>query len=56
MTFLDIHPTALARDLCILILLDSLSNEHGAEEQAEIKATLFYVYTAILVPSYCFDR
>ena len=54
---LDIHPTTLCRVLVALMLLDDLLNEnHTSTEVIEIKATLFYVYTAVLVPSYCFER
>lgn len=57
LTMLDIQPTALARDLCILILLnDLMSAERGTELETEIKATLFYVYTAVLMPAYCHER
>lgn len=56
-TLLDIHPTTLSRDLMALMLLDELlSGNHTPNETVEIKATLFYVYTAMIMPSYCFDR
>lgn len=56
-TLLDIQPTALARDLCILLLLDDLmAGDHDAEETAEIRATLFYVYVAPIMSSYCDQR
>lgn len=56
-TLLDIQPTALARDLCILLLLDDLiTGDYSTEETAEIRATLFYVYVAPIMPSYCYER
>lgn len=57
LTLLDHHPTALARDLCLLVLLDDLmSGKHTAEVEAEIKATIFYTYMGALMPSYCYQR
>lgn len=56
-TLLDIHPTALARDLCILVLLDELMMaSHNAETKNEIRTTIFYIYTGVIVPPYCYDR
>lgn len=56
-TLLDIHPTTLSRDLIALMLLDELlKGNHTPNEVVELKATLFYVYTAMIMPSYCFDR
>lgn len=56
-TLLDIKSTALARDLCILILLnDLISDGREAQERSEIKATIFYIYTGVIVPQYCYAR
>lgn len=57
MTLLDLHPNALARDLCIIMLLDSLMDQNTSQtERLEIKATLFYTYVGIVLPEYCFQR
>lgn len=57
MTLIDIHPTALARDLCLFILLDELVKEgHGEEEAVIIKATLFYSYLGVVMPIYCYTK
>ncbi|KAH8101280.1 hypothetical protein BXZ70DRAFT_935376 [Cristinia sonorae] len=57
LTLLDIHPTALARDVCIFQLLDELKEGgHAEETAAEIKATLFYIFIGIIMPSYCHKR
>ncbi|KAF7985824.1 hypothetical protein HWV62_490 [Athelia sp. TMB] len=57
LTMLDLHPNPLARDLCILMLLDSLTNQNLAQtEILEIKATIFYTYIGVALPSYCFER
>lgn len=57
MTLLDIHPTILARDLCILMLTHQLNTpELTAIEKTEIHATIMYTYTCIIMPDYCFDR
>ncbi|KDQ51621.1 hypothetical protein JAAARDRAFT_704064 [Jaapia argillacea MUCL 33604] len=43
-TLLDIHPTALARDLCLLMLLHEMTDEtKDAVALSEISATIFYV-------------
>lgn len=57
MTMLDIHPHALARDLCILMLLDALMDSTRSEnERTEIKATIFYTYVGVVHPEYCSIR
>ncbi|KAH7922618.1 hypothetical protein BV22DRAFT_1070111 [Leucogyrophana mollusca] len=58
LTLLDIQDTALARDLCILMLINDLleRSDHDKITQVEIKATIFYVYVGIVMPSYCWDR
>ena len=56
-TLLDIHPGILARDLCIMMLVDSLRNCDAASPVAtEIRATLFYAYVSPVMPAYCHDR
>jgi hypothetical protein len=57
-TLLDIHPVALARDLCILMLLNELCEMKAQSnvEATELKATIFYVYIGVVMPSYCHDR
>lgn len=56
-TLLDIHPTVLARDLCMLLLIDELMKDgHDEETRLEIKATLFYMFIGIIVPPYCHSR
>jgi hypothetical protein len=57
MTLLDVHPGALARDLCIMMLLHALSEEKQSEtNQIEIKATIFYTYLGAVLPGYCYER
>ncbi|KAF8876824.1 hypothetical protein BD779DRAFT_1695306 [Infundibulicybe gibba] len=55
---LDIHPAPLARDLCVMLLLDQLLNvgKDDATEKAEILTTIFYIYVAVVMPSYCERR
>jgi hypothetical protein len=57
-TLLDIHPVALTRDLCIMMLLHELC-EMGDNSNmlgTEIKATIFYTYVGVVMPSYCHER
>ncbi|KAI0357691.1 hypothetical protein OH77DRAFT_1435494 [Trametes cingulata] len=56
LTMLDIHDGTIARDLCMLMLLDQLVNAPEAALRAEIIATLMYVFVAPVTPSYCYDR
>ncbi|KAK0441234.1 uncharacterized protein EV420DRAFT_1769052 [Desarmillaria tabescens] len=57
LTFLDIHPTTLACDLVLFMFMDDLiASRNSEEEEAEIKATLFYTYFGVLMPSYCHHR
>lgn len=51
-TLLDIHPASLARDLCMLVLLDHLDEE----TRAEVMATLFYIFIGVAIPPYCYNR
>jgi hypothetical protein len=57
LTLLDIHPSVLARDLCILMLMNDWM-EPNVEPSAltEIKATLIYTFMGAIVPSYCHAR
>jgi hypothetical protein len=57
MTLLDVHPGALARDLCIMMLIHALSDgSQSATNQIEIKATIFYTYVGVVLPGYCYER
>ncbi|GBE90098.1 hypothetical protein BKA93DRAFT_457437 [Sparassis latifolia] len=58
MTLLDFHPGALARDLCVLMLLHDLVEAEATDPiaLAEMKATLFYTYVGIAMPEYCHER
>ncbi|KAI0357701.1 hypothetical protein OH77DRAFT_1475432 [Trametes cingulata] len=55
LTLLDIHPTAIARDLCMLMLLDELIRTTDTFTCLEIKATFMYTFCAAAMPSYCYD-
>lgn len=53
LTMLDIHEAAIARDLCMLILLDDLNRAYEPNMRDEIKSTLMYMFLAPVMPSYC---
>ncbi|KAJ6568362.1 hypothetical protein DFH09DRAFT_1155208 [Mycena vulgaris] len=57
-TLLDIHPAALARDLCILLLLEQLVDTptESSTTRAEILATMFYTFAGVVMPEYCYSR
>ncbi|KAJ6507320.1 hypothetical protein C8R47DRAFT_1100924 [Mycena vitilis] len=57
-TLLDIHPAALARDLCMLLLLNQLMDTplENSETRTELLATLFYTFAGVVMPGYCFSR
>ncbi|OBZ76423.1 hypothetical protein A0H81_03125 [Grifola frondosa] len=56
-TLNDVHPAVLARDLCILMLLNELiESKNSTEAQIEIKAALMYTFAGVVMPSYCYDR
>ena len=55
MTMLDIHEAAIARNLCILMLLYALADTDDAATRTEILATLMYSFCGVAMPSYC-DR
>ena len=56
MTMLDIHEAALARDLCILLLLHQLNSTDDASSRTEILATLTYSFCGVVMPPYCDER
>ncbi|KAJ7498066.1 hypothetical protein B0H11DRAFT_1998531 [Mycena galericulata] len=57
-TLLDLHPAALARDLCILLLLDQMMGTpaESSAERVEILSTMFYTFAGVVMPGYCFSR
>ncbi|KAJ7261852.1 hypothetical protein C8J57DRAFT_1335538 [Mycena rebaudengoi] len=56
-TLLDLHPAALTRDICMLLLLEQLMNTpaEDAAVRAEILSTMFYTFVGVVMPSYCHD-
>jgi hypothetical protein len=57
LTLLDIHPTALARDLLVLVLLDELMSAEKSELELEVtKATIFYTTAAAIMPPICYAK
>ncbi|KAH9903204.1 hypothetical protein C8Q73DRAFT_673716 [Cubamyces lactineus] len=56
LTLLDIHPTAITRDLCMLLLLHEYNNATDPVARVELKATLMYIFCAGVMPSYCYAR
>lgn len=55
-TLIDVHPASLARVLVVLSLLGQILETRQRGDTArgtELFATLFYVYTALLMPGYC---
>ncbi|KAJ7041619.1 hypothetical protein C8F04DRAFT_994717 [Mycena alexandri] len=57
LTLLDIHPSALARDLVVLLLLnDCMTAGVSQTTLAEIKATLMYTYAGAVMPPYAHAR
>ncbi|KAJ7173293.1 hypothetical protein C8R46DRAFT_945999 [Mycena filopes] len=57
LTLLDIHPSALARDLVVLTLLnDCMTAGVSSTTVAEIKATLMYTYAGAVMPPYAHAR
>ncbi|KAI9060048.1 hypothetical protein FKP32DRAFT_1679333 [Trametes sanguinea] len=56
LTLLDIHPTAIARDLCMLVLLNDFNTAAKSLVRTEIKATLMYMFCGLAMPAYCYDR
>ena len=61
LTLLDHHPAMIARDLCVLMLLNQLMELEDSVPltditRAEIEATLTYTYLGLLMPDYCAER
>jgi len=58
LTALDIHPTAIARDLVFLFLLDQLVDGQtiAPETKAEVIATHMYAFSGVVMPDYCHKR
>ncbi|KAF8210815.1 hypothetical protein K438DRAFT_1569292, partial [Mycena galopus ATCC 62051] len=57
LTLLDIHPSALARDLVVLMLLnDCMTPGISPTLLVELKATLMYTYAGSVMPSYAHAR
>ncbi|CAA7262627.1 unnamed protein product [Cyclocybe aegerita] len=55
-TLVDIHPATLARTLVMLRLLQLIMGFRGSRDKillAELHATLFYVFNAMVMPEYC---
>jgi hypothetical protein len=53
-TLNDIHPQALARDLCLFSLLDEIAQTHNdARREAELKMTILCTWMGLLMPQYC---
>ena len=55
-TLIDVHPASLARVLVVLSLLGQIleTRRNGDTTRGiELFATLFYVYTAMVMPTYC---
>ncbi|KAF9558523.1 hypothetical protein CPC08DRAFT_763920 [Agrocybe pediades] len=56
MTLIDIHPATLARLAIVLKILHEIVATHRTNDEkkrTELHTTLFYVYTAMLMPEYC---
>ncbi|KAJ6520693.1 hypothetical protein DFH09DRAFT_1426866 [Mycena vulgaris] len=56
LTLLDIHPSALARDLVVLMLLNDCMTGGDPAALAETKATLMYTYAGAVMPLYAHAR
>jgi len=58
LTALDIHPTTIARDLILLLLLNELVDGQtvAPETKAEIIATYMYAFVGVMTPDYCHKR
>ncbi|KAJ7607618.1 hypothetical protein DFH06DRAFT_1111847 [Mycena polygramma] len=55
-TLLDIKEHALARDLVVMVLLSKIMTCAETTAKLELQATVFYVYTAMVMPEYCHKR
>ncbi|KAF9529083.1 hypothetical protein CPB83DRAFT_853195 [Crepidotus variabilis] len=59
MTLIDIHPAAIARSVIVFSLLHDMMTttaQAKAIERAEVYATVFYIFTSMVIPSYCQER
>lgn len=56
LTMLDIHDATIARDLCMLILLEDLAHADEPHVRDEIKVTLMYMFLVPIMPNYCYTR
>ncbi|KAJ7036536.1 hypothetical protein C8F04DRAFT_953716 [Mycena alexandri] len=56
-TLLDIHPAPLARDLCMILLLDEMITAgDNSIVKAELLSTMFYTFAGVVMPGYCYNR
>ncbi|KAJ7886396.1 hypothetical protein B0H14DRAFT_2338211, partial [Mycena olivaceomarginata] len=55
-TLLDVKEHALARDLAAIFFLSKIMSCTDAIDKLELQATLFYFYTAMVMPEYCRQR
>ncbi|KAJ6496322.1 hypothetical protein C8R45DRAFT_1132445 [Mycena sanguinolenta] len=55
-TLLDIKEHSLARDLVVMFLLFKIMVCTNAIEKIELQATVFYIYTGLVMPQYCYER
>ncbi|KAF8970584.1 hypothetical protein BDZ97DRAFT_1753793 [Flammula alnicola] len=56
MTLVDVHPASLARIIIVLALLRQILEVRLSEDKTrrlELYTSLFYLYTSMLMPSYC---
>ncbi|KAJ7082632.1 hypothetical protein B0H15DRAFT_852172 [Mycena belliarum] len=55
-TLLDIKEHALARDLVVMFLLSKIMACTDTLQKLELQVTVFYLYTALIIPAYCHER
>ena len=53
---LDNNESILARDLCILLLIQQLNDATDDATRLEVKTTLMYTFCGAVMPWYCWDR
>lgn len=59
MTLVDVHPASLARVVVILSLLQQIldlnrqNRDESTKKEVELYATIFFVYTSMVMPDYC---
>ncbi|RDB21926.1 hypothetical protein Hypma_010914 [Hypsizygus marmoreus] len=58
LTLLDVHPGALARDLCVFLLVNHLIEMESNDiiAKSEIIATILYTFLGMVMPDYCHRR